>query len=315
MPPALHQQATPVSGGRAKPSPILLFVPVLLAAIFGGWLLGQQGSSGPSDTTPPATPGETRPAEQPAPEGSGPKTRAAEAGLSQAEIAMSMLRAYEDGNISKQPALLTAAERYLQKANQEDPGHVNTLTASGWLKYYQNKYNDGLIMFERAIAEDPIHAEAWLGKARILKETGNYELALINADQTIRLDSLSVAGRLLRAEILGAQGDIDGAEAEIDDLMKFNSQYSKAIIYQERLGVFKSYDNDRNGLIMPGDISANDGKIHEIQNSDGKPGLSIEEFRVRGETSIETTASGQTLFQYDLSDPENPKIREWQKAE
>jgi len=280
----------------------IIYSPLLLGAIFVGWYIGQKPQP-QAKTSLTALP----PVQEQA------LNVTIEAGLSDAEIAMAVLVAYDEGNISKETAIF-AAERYMQKADTNDPSNVTALSTKAWLRYHQNNLNDSLAFFERAIVEDPFHGNAWLGKARVLKDRKNYELAMINADQAIRLDSLSVAPRLLKAEILAAQGLFDESSAQVDNLLKLNSQLPKAIKFRERLTVFEHFDVNKDGKISLGEIETEDNLLHSIQDEDGLDGISIDEFQVRGEASIDTSASGQTLFQYDLSDPANPKFRQWQKT-
>lgn len=296
-------QSIPVTAFKTSPKIIraLILFPMLIGAIFVGWYIGQINTS-KIET------------ELDAPEQDLLANIKIEAGLSNTEIAMAMMLAYDEGNIGKQTAI-SAAERYLQKADSDNlSSEVMTLSAKAWLRYHQENLNDSLVLFERAIAEDPIHGNSWLGKARVLKDIKNYELALVNADQAIRLDPLSFAARLLRAEILAAQKKMDEASVEIDSLLKLNSQFPKALKFQEQLSIFRYYDTDRDGRLLPGEIGTGDTALHQIQDQDDTLGISIDEFKVRSEAPLGTTTTDKTLFQYDLSDPKNPKFQKWQQA-
>ncbi len=236
--------------------------------------------------------------------------------MSEAELALAMMFAFDDGNIDK-VAALSSADWYIRQAVVKAPNASLTQTAQGWLNYHQLDTDEAMLLFEKATVNDPVQTRAWLGRARVLLDRGDLDLALISAEQAMRIDPLFFHARMLRAEILMSKGDLVAAARELQDILNLASQNKKAQELSKRLDLFRVYDRNRDLLVSKGEISKADGMLHDVLDLDAEPGLSIREFRSEGRrpwmagtlSGFEPDNRGSLRFvSFDLSDTAAPKI-------
>lgn len=140
---------------------------------------------------------------------------------SQAELAMGIMFTYLDGNMSKEDAL-ESAERHTRLARKEDADSAATLTAEGWVKYLQDDQDRALLLFETAITNYPLQSDAWLGKAYVFYDQKKIDLAILNADQAITLDSFSIYARMAKARFNFDAGKLEQAKADAYAVLSFD---------------------------------------------------------------------------------------------
>lgn len=227
----------------------------------------------------------------------------------QASLALSILFTYDDGNIRLIDAE-ASARRHLNLANAQMPGDPMTLIAEGWLNYFKGDDFQALTLFERAIAADAFQDFAWLGKARIVRDQGNFDLALFSVDQAITINAFSQRARYLKTELLARMGRIDDAFAQIDEILSFDPGNEAALKLRQKLEIFANYDLDNNNILVPGEIAAQDQILHAALDVDGNPGISIFEFKIRGIQTLPSNqnSQGSTRVSFDLTDPDAPVL-------
>lgn len=91
----------------------------------------------------------------------------------------------------------------------------------GMIQAFQNRYNEAIEMFERAVASDPQNARAYrlLGEAYLQNRQGN--LGLVALDEALRLDPLGMAEcHLLKARLYDLAGARNLASHEYKIFLK-----------------------------------------------------------------------------------------------
>lgn len=140
---------------------------------------------------------------------------------SQASVAVAIIFTYLDGLMDREDAVKSAA-RHVQLAKSESPDSAETAMAEGWLKYAQGEQNAAMLLFEKAITSDVMKSEAWLGKAFIHGDRENFEMAILNLDKAISLNSFSLPARIAKARFCMKASKFDMAEDEAKDILFFD---------------------------------------------------------------------------------------------
>ena len=111
------------------------------------------------------------------------------------------------------------ASAILAEALRLDPNHASALTFGALLALRRGQAGMALGYAERAIAADPVRARAHHLRGLALQATGRGADALISLKHAVDLDSRLVDARLDLGNTLLDEGDVAGAQAEIDAVL------------------------------------------------------------------------------------------------
>jgi Flp pilus assembly protein TadD len=110
------------------------------------------------------------------------------------------------------------------------------MTAEDWtnkgdaLLYDQQKYNEAIQAYDKAIEIDPQKADAWYSKGNALKAQSKYDEAIKAYDKTIQLNPNYANAWYNKANTLKAQSKYDEAIKAYDRVIEINPQYVSAWI-------------------------------------------------------------------------------------
>jgi len=109
----------------------------------------------------------------------------------------------------------TTERQEAEREREKERGLFDKLfgrSASSWFKkgvnlyYWQGRFSDAIVCFDRVLELDPDHADAWREKGICLKELGRYEEALRCFDQAIAIDMEVPATYYAKGETLERLG-------------------------------------------------------------------------------------------------------------
>ena len=104
-------------------------------------------------------------------------------------------------------------------ANTVVSDQVAALSGLGEIRLRQNRDDDAIAYFNRALELDANSATARIGVARALRAQKNYQDALGEADKALAVDPQNLRGRVLRAQLLSDTGQPALAQQELDALI------------------------------------------------------------------------------------------------
>ncbi len=144
--------------------------------------------------------------------------------LSEASIDAALNRAIEHLKTGRNAAAL-ACLRPLAAHEEERPQRSNL---AGLICLAANDAGSALPWFDRAIALDPGHAQAWSNRGAALQELGRPE-ALACFDEALRLGLEEPTLFYNRGNLLRASGRLDEAIASYDAALRLNPAYPQAL--------------------------------------------------------------------------------------
>ena len=104
-------------------------------------------------------------------------------------------------------------------ANTVVADQVAALSGLGEIRLRQNRDDDAIAYFNRALELDANSATARIGVARALRDQKNYQDALGETDKALVVDPQNLRGRVLRAQLLSDTGQPALAQQELDALI------------------------------------------------------------------------------------------------
>lgn len=125
------------------------------------------------------------------------------------------------GNLlSEHPDRLEEAEAAFRKAIQKDPDNASTWRALGFfLGSRMQGGQDALNSFDHALALEPEHATAWLGRAVVLEMLGRKEEALESNDRALSLAPDNASAWLHKSGVLYELGQFEAALQSADQAL------------------------------------------------------------------------------------------------
>ena len=116
------------------------------------------------------------------------------------------------------------AKPNVERALQLAPNTAESLTTAAFFAAFEKRYDQALVLANRAIAANPNYADAFLRKARVLWQLGRKDEFLMAIQKAWALDPLSsvILSNLSDAQL--AVGDRDAAKRTLRDNVRWNPE-------------------------------------------------------------------------------------------
>ncbi len=128
------------------------------------------------------------------------------------------------GKLASEAFWLTAK---FDNSNKPDSELLNykTWLSTGLDLYEQNRYEDALASYDRAIEVQPEHWEVWCRRGNVLHDLGRYKDALASLDRSIEIQSNNFIAWFGRGLELNSLERYEEAIASYDRVIKINPKY------------------------------------------------------------------------------------------
>jgi tetratricopeptide (TPR) repeat protein len=109
---------------------------------------------------------------------------------------------------------------------QNELGDAAAYHKRGIERRRQRDYDQAIADFDQAIRLNPAFAEAYLSRANARRDTGDYDRAITDYTEAIRLDPKSAAAYYSRGYCREARGDPTGAKADYAEAARLDPKLS-----------------------------------------------------------------------------------------
>ncbi|MGI0485748.1 tetratricopeptide repeat protein [Pantanalinema rosaneae CENA516] len=123
---------------------------------------------------------------------------------------------------------LTRQLEQLKSTNSQLSFTANDYVEQGKALYFENRYEDAIACYDKAIQMEPENAKAWLSRGAILAKLQNYEAAIAAYDRTIQLKPDSSEAWFGRGTVLAKLQRWDEAIVAYDQAIQLKPDASLA---------------------------------------------------------------------------------------
>ncbi len=109
-----------------------------------------------------------------------------------------------------------AARRQLERVLAQDPGILDAHQMLGSIAAQEERWDEALAAFQRALALDPEHKASLFGLANAYRRLGRHDEALLGFERLLALAPQDSKAALAAADLLAAKGEREGAIAVLE---------------------------------------------------------------------------------------------------
>jgi tetratricopeptide (TPR) repeat protein len=132
-----------------------------------------------------------------------------------------------------------SAEYIARKNELRDKKTAETLVATGWDFHKAGQYDRAIINYDEAIRLNPKDARAFYYRGRAYNTKENFDLAIVNFSDAIRLDPKDARCFGWRGRAYVMKGHYDQAIADCDEAIKLNSKDASSFVWRGKAYVVK----------------------------------------------------------------------------